>query len=89
MGLVIRAGEKSRTRGGFDLNAQDIDGNTPLHHARYKRATDIAIKLISFGADPFLRNKEGKTQKDVQYEMRDLIVEAGVSEGGERLYKKE
>lgn len=66
--VVLRQGEY---KGGFDLNAQDKDGNTPLHHARYVKNNNIAIKLITFGADPFLTNKKGKTHKDIAQELRD------------------
>ncbi|TKX26690.1 ankyrin repeat-containing protein 3 [Elsinoe australis] len=47
-----------------DVNEQDVDGNTSLHHAM--RHTDdeqriLITKLLASGADPNLRNNQGET----------------------------
>jgi hypothetical protein len=51
---------------GMSVNAQDEDGNTPLHHAYYHNRTDIIDRLIAYGADPTIRNNDGDTPSDVR-----------------------
>jgi hypothetical protein len=43
---------------GEDVNAKDNDGNTPLHHAR---EANVVKLLLSRGADPSVRSKQGQT----------------------------
>ena len=38
-------------RWNIDVNAQDIDGNTPLYEALIYKATDLVIALVEKGAD--------------------------------------
>jgi ankyrin repeat protein len=75
---------------GADVNAQDKDGNTPLHltlkdllmikyfHASLK---DKIIMLMKGDADPYLKNKEGKSPMD-------LAVESGIKEAIDLLKKE-
>lgn len=42
------------------LNSQDRDGNTPMHHAD-KIPMPLALQMLGYGADPTIRNNEGKT----------------------------
>jgi ankyrin repeat protein len=67
---------------GIDINSQDNDGNTALHYplARVLRnkmflpsSKEIAKILLDEGADPTIRNKEGKSPMD-------LAMETGESE---------
>ncbi|MBC8245052.1 MAG: ankyrin repeat domain-containing protein [Verrucomicrobia bacterium] len=44
---------------GLDVNAQDSDGNTPLHLALSPFQQDVAKYLISSGADPEIKNWKG------------------------------
>ncbi|MEI6670223.1 MAG: ankyrin repeat domain-containing protein [Acidobacteriota bacterium] len=42
-------------------NARDKDGQTPLHIAARRGMADTALLLVKMGADPTLRNAEGRT----------------------------
>ena len=44
---------------GLDVNAQDSDGNTPLHLALSPFQRDVAKHLIDSGADPEIKNWKG------------------------------
>lgn len=51
---------------GADINAVDINGNTPLHVASYYDYYYENIEeLISRGADRTIKNKDGKTAFDL------------------------
>lgn len=43
-----------------DVNCSDQLGNTPLHCAAYRAHKQCALKLLKSGADPNLKNKNGK-----------------------------
>jgi len=49
---------------GAKLNPQNSAGQTPLHLAVDYGRTDSIKILLDSGADPFLKDKEGKTAKD-------------------------
>ncbi len=51
---------------GMSVNAQDDQGNTPLHYAYYQGGQDIVDRLIAYGADPGIRNNDGDTPSDVR-----------------------
>jgi ankyrin repeat protein len=62
---------------GIDINSQDEDGNTALHYPlsnvlRDKRylpySTEIVKILVEEGADPHIKNKEGKSPMDLAEE---------------------
>jgi ankyrin repeat protein len=44
---------------GLDVNAQDCDGNTPLHLALSPFQREVARHLIDSGADPEIKNWKG------------------------------
>jgi ankyrin repeat protein len=44
---------------GLEVNAQDSDGNTPLHLALSPFQRDVAKYLIESGADPEINNWKG------------------------------
>lgn len=43
------------------MNAQDQDGNTPLHAAARKGFSDVVELLLAHGADRDIKNNNGKT----------------------------
>ena len=49
---------------GFDVNTHDNERWTPLMSAVYKNKPDFVEVLLKAGADPDMKNKEGKTAKD-------------------------
>jgi ankyrin repeat protein len=59
---------------GIDINSRDEDGNTALHYPMYNvlrnkmflpLSKDISGLLIGEGADPHIKNKEGKSPLDL------------------------
>lgn len=61
---------------GADINAVDINGNTPLHIASYNDYYYENIEeLISRGADTTIKNKKGQTAFDITNDQtcKDLI----------------
>jgi ankyrin repeat protein len=50
---------------GADINAQDRDGNTPLHKAAYSGLTDLVKIIMSKGGILNKQNKDGKTASDL------------------------
>jgi ankyrin repeat protein len=59
---------ESLLRAGADVNAVCERGNTPLHHAIGMGEFAIARLLLAHGADPTVRNQEGKLAKDLCWE---------------------
>ena len=49
---------------GVELNAQSIGGSTPCHLAVYRNASYIPA-LIARGADPAIRDLQGRTVFDL------------------------
>ncbi|ORY80039.1 Oxysterol-binding protein-domain-containing protein [Protomyces lactucae-debilis] len=49
----------------LDLNKQDADGNTAIHHAAHNRDASLVSLLLNHGADPFPRNRKGKLPTDL------------------------
>ena len=46
---------------GINLNTQDIDGWTPLHHAVANNQDEVVDLLLERGADKKITNKDGIT----------------------------
>lgn len=44
----------------INIDSTDSNGNTPLHLASFHDYTKIVEALLKFGADPYIRNKDGK-----------------------------
>lgn len=51
----------ARIKEGANVNQIDEHGNCPLHLAAQKNATECLALLLQAGADPLVRNAEGKT----------------------------
>ena len=51
----------ARIKEGANVNQIDELGNSPLHLAARKNATECLALLLQAGADPLLRNADGKT----------------------------
>jgi ankyrin repeat protein len=65
---------------GIDFNVQDENKDTPLHIAIMNMNSDIANKLIEYGANPFLAN-------DHKYRSVDLIKRFMDKDADELYYK--
>ncbi|MBX9791034.1 MAG: ankyrin repeat domain-containing protein [Pirellulales bacterium] len=50
---------------GADINARNESGNSPLHEAAIRGATDVVKLLLDKGADETARNNDGHTAADV------------------------
>jgi class 3 adenylate cyclase len=53
---------------GANINAANLTGFTPLHHAAEAGSKEAAILLITNGANPSLRNRLGQTPEQVATE---------------------
>jgi ankyrin repeat protein len=49
----------------MDVNAEDQDGNTALHHAAARGDNEMILYLVSKGADVKVVNRDGKTTVDM------------------------
>ena len=59
---------------GLDVNAQDCDGNTPLHLAMSPFQREVAKYLIDSGADPEIKNWKGTSpHKMVQQDIINFL----------------
>lgn len=73
---------------GENVNAQNEQGNTPLHYAVALNNADIAELLLSYGADMNIENAKGWSplkiaqKKDVQQVTDVLIAAAQMQKGG-------
>lgn len=56
---------------GAELNAKQAGGQTALHHAVGRGSTLLTKTLIDEGADPFLKDEQGRSAKDLA-ETEDL-----------------
>ena len=50
-----------------DMNKQDLDGNTPLHHAFMMGFQDVVHVLIQSGADESIENREGRLPWELRW----------------------
>jgi ankyrin repeat protein len=50
---------------GFNINARDQNGYTPLHHAAARGDNDLIKYLMSKGADPMVISRRGQTVVDM------------------------
>lgn len=52
-------------KAGADINTQDNDGNTPLHHAVSEQYMNMVNILMKKGADPLIRNRYGYSAREL------------------------
>ena len=71
---------------GEDLNWQDQFGRTPLMRAADMGYKKIIDKLLSLGADPSLKNKDGRTYEQLLeiHHWRNSFRELNLKRGGSR-----
>lgn len=50
---------------GAEVDAQDATGDTPLHRAARRGRKQACRALLSRGANPELKNNEGKTPREI------------------------
>jgi ankyrin repeat protein len=50
---------------GADVNARDLNGYTPLHHAAARGDNDLIEYLVTRGADPLAVSRRGQTTVDM------------------------
>ncbi len=50
---------------GADVNARDLNGYTPLHHAAARGDNELIRYLVSKGADPLVVSRRGQTTVDM------------------------
>lgn len=55
---------------GAELNATQSGGQTPLHHAVGRNSLKLVNTLVEAGADPFLKDLEGRSASDLAKEIQ-------------------
>jgi len=50
---------------GADVNARDLNGYSPLHHAAARGDNELILYLIEHGADPTVVSRRGQTTADM------------------------
>lgn len=63
-------------QGGADVNAVDATGATPLMHAARKLRGKVSHALIAAGADPSLKDAEGRTARDAVADGKDSFAKS-------------
>ena len=58
---------------GAELNAKQADGTTPLHHAISRGAARLTARLVEAGADPHLKDAQGRTSAQLAKETGVLL----------------
>lgn len=62
---------------GFDVNTQNVNGDTPLHQAAAKSHVRVVQVLLKFKADRNIENKDGKCAPELARtdEMKEALPE--------------
>ena len=71
---------------GAHVDAEDLEGNTPLHNAAVEAHRDVAEQLIEHGADINAVNKAGETPCGRIGRVLDSIEEEATKEGEGKLW---
>ena len=62
-------------RRAININARDNRGNTPLHHAASGASLQLVKLFLSYGANPFVQNYDGRGYVALEVAKDDAIVE--------------
>lgn len=87
MNKMKEAIELVQRKGEYNPNARDQDGNTLLHWASYQADANLVKALISAGANPRMKNKEGLNPLHFSHKYRHFKIKVtcllnGESSGG-------
>ena len=78
LSLAIQSGRvgivKFLIKSGAQVNAEDLQGRTPVMHALAKGNTEAAMMLVSHGADLYHTDSQGKTVLSYALESNSLSV---------------
>lgn len=89
---LMRGGKVEEAKNLFnvseDINAIDEDGNTLLHYAAKMKDSDLALFFVIKGADPCLKNFEGKTPLHVAIEEHAFSVAKVLADTGDCIYAR-
>lgn len=74
---------KSFVEGLVDIDHQDTNGNTSLHHAVIKGSETWIKTLMLHGASPHIKNKDGKSPVDLaSKKVKDILLKNMPQTGG-------
>lgn len=58
---------------GAQVDSKDKDGDTPLHYGGFLGFENVVKLLLEKGANFYLKNKNGKTARDIAFDKGQLV----------------